>query len=137
MGLLDFLKNKDAVSLEKEVSKWIDAVLPQNIPEEVAAFCFNLYDDGDGNWSMELVGTQCFDADDTDWPCDEITNFGTRKKMFHWNSAAKWEMVLDAMIVALKAYLKNGKCAKLLKSQSGVGVGFVDGDVKILYTRSV
>lgn len=65
-----------------EVSKWLNLVLEQDIPEEVLAFCFNLYEDGENSWSMELVGTERFDADDEAWPCDEITDFGTRKEPF-------------------------------------------------------
>ena len=44
-----------------EVSKWLDQVLEDaletGIPKEVTAFGFNLYEDGDYDWSMELVGT--------------------------------------------------------------------------------
>ena len=39
-----------------ELSKWLDEVLEAEIPDEVVAFGFNLYDDGDCCWSMELVG---------------------------------------------------------------------------------
>lgn len=62
-----------------KVSAWLDDVLKQNIPDDVEAFCFNLYDDGNSSWSMELVGTERFDENDFDWPCDEVTDFGTRE----------------------------------------------------------
>lgn len=29
----------------------------------------------------------------------------------------------------------NGKYAKILKSQSGIGVGFTDGELEILYSK--
>ena len=35
----------------------------------------------------------------------------------------------------LKLYLKNGKYAEVLKSQAGVGVGFVDGNIEIIYSK--
>lgn len=42
-----------------KVSKWLDDILEDvletGIPYEVNAFGFNLYDDGDNNWSMELI----------------------------------------------------------------------------------
>lgn len=118
-----------------EVSKWLNLVLEQDIPEEVVAFCFNLYEDGENSWSMELVGTERFDADDEDWPCDEITDFDTRKEPFAWEKAVEWEKALEAMIGVLTEYLENGKFADVLKSKAGVGVGFVDGDIEILYTK--
>ena len=37
------------------------------------------------------------------------------------------------MIDILKKYLNDGKYADLLKSREGVGVGFVDGDIEIIY----
>lgn len=33
-----------------EVVNWLNNVLTQEIPEEVVAFCFNLYEDGDNAW---------------------------------------------------------------------------------------
>lgn len=118
-----------------EVSDWLNATLDQKIPEEVTAFCFNLYDDGDGNWSMELIGTERFDEDDEDWPCDEITDFGTRETPFTWNSDAEWEAVLEGMVSAIKKYLEGGEYAGVLKSKEGIGIGFVDGDIEILYIK--
>lgn len=118
-----------------EVSNWLDGVLKQDVPEEVAAFCFNLYDDGDNDWSMELVGTGRFEADDEDWPCDEITDFGTRKGLLTWNKEGEWNTVLEEVISVLKEYLENGRCANVLKSRAGVGVGFVDGNIEILYSK--
>jgi shikimate kinase len=43
-----------------------------------------------------------------------------------------WKKALSYVIKELKEYLSDGKYANLLKSRKGVGVGFVDGDIKIL-----
>ncbi len=115
-----------------EIATWLDHVLAQEIPNDVVAFCFNLYDDGDYKWSMELVGTQSFDKDDSDWACDEVTDFGTRENPFVWKKATDWEQMLKDMTFVLKRYLKSGERANVLKSVNGVGVGFVDGDLVIL-----
>lgn len=119
-----------------QVSEWLDDVLENDIPIEVVAFGFNLYDDdGDYNWSMELVGTSEFDMDDEDWLCDEVTDFDTRDNPFRWTKEAGWEEVFDDIVSVLRKYLKSGKFADVLKAKSGIGVGFVDGDVEILYTK--
>ena len=34
-----------------EISKWLDNALNQVIPDEVVAFCFNLYEDGNNKWN--------------------------------------------------------------------------------------
>ena len=56
--------------MNNSVSNWIDKVLDQEIPNTVVAFCFNLYEESDGSWAMELVGTERFDPEDEDWACD-------------------------------------------------------------------
>lgn len=117
------------------VSEWIDGVLSADIPAEVVAFCFNLYEESDDSWSMELVGAGRFDPDDQDWACDEITDFDSRKDMFNWQAACEWDEALESMTAVLKQYLEEGKYADVLKSKSGVGVGFVDGDIELLYTK--
>ena len=122
-----------------EVSEWLDDVLEDvsdmGIPTEVIAFGFNLYDDGDDNWSMELIGTSEFDTDDEDWLCNEVTDFDTRDDPFQWYKKATWEEILNDITCLLDRYLKSGKYADVLKAKSGIGAGFVDGDVKILYSK--
>ena len=39
------------------------------------------------------------------------------------------------MVNELTQYLLSGKFAALLKSKDGVGVGFVDGDIQIIYSK--
>lgn len=133
-----FFGGTAAAEQQKEVSQnsrladWIDKILHTDLPDTVAAFCFNLYEEGDGEWSMELVGAGRFDPVDTDWPCDEITDFNSRENLFRWEMECRWEDALAYMVKELKEYLANGKYAQLLKSRKGIGVGFVDGDIEII-----
>ncbi len=117
------------------VSEWLDVVLETNIPNEVVAFGFNLYEDSHYNWSMELIGASEFDIDNEDWLCSEVTDFNTRDNPLRWHKEAGWEEILNEIVCALKEYLKNGKYADILKTKSGVGVGFVDGSIEILYAK--
>ncbi len=114
-----------------EFELWLDNALEPVVSKETVAFNFNLYDDGDDNWSIELVGTASFDEDNDDWACDEV--FATRENPFSWNEDATWDDVLNKVSVLIENYLENGKKAKILKKSKGVGVGFVDGDLVILY----
>lgn len=122
-------------NMYKKVSKWLDGVLCSEIPENVVAFCFNLYEDGDGDWSMELVGTSTFDENDEDWPCDEADDFGTREAPFEWHENISWENILEKAKEWVKTYIDQGAYANILKSRKGVGVGFVDGDLEIVYVK--
>ena len=121
--------------MNNSVSNWIDKVLDQEIPNTVVAFCFNLYEESDGSWAMELVGTERFDLEDEDWACNELTDFGTRECLYNWEMKCEWDETLKYMVNELSQYLENGKYADLLKSKDGVGVGFVDGNIKILHTK--
>lgn len=122
-----------------EESEWLDDVLENvsetGIPTEVIAFGFNLYDEGNGNWSMELIGASEFDTDNEDWLCNEVTDFNTRDNPFQWYKKAKCEEILDDITDFLKRYLRNGIYADILKAKSGIGVGFVDGNIRILYSK--
>ena len=122
--------------MNTKISDWIDEILDTDIPESVAAFCFNLYEESqEGLWAMELIGTVRFDIEDEDWACDEVTDLGSRKSMYTWKMECDWEEALDYMIGELNQYLTDGKYAKLLKSKDGVGVGFVDGNIEVLYNK--
>ena len=120
----------------KNVADWIHDILNDKaIPADIVAFCFNLYEEFDGSWSMELVGTDRFDLEDEDWACSEITNFGSRENLYTWEMKCEWDKALAYMVNELKQYLSNGQYAELLKSKEGVGVGFVDGNIEILHSR--
>ncbi len=108
-----------------ELSEWLDTVLEAEISDDddVTAFGFNLCDDGDCCWSMELVGASDISVGDT-WRLDDMPDFDTRENLFRWKKEAEWEEILADVINALKEYLQNGKYADTLKSRVGVGVEY-------------
>ena len=109
---------------------WLDSVLQMNIPSDVVAFCFNLYEDADKKWTLELIGASSFDKDNSDWACDEV--FTTRENPLSWNDKKEWKEVLNESEAIIKEYLKKGKYRKELKERRGLAVGFVDGDLILL-----
>ncbi len=117
------------------LSSWLDEVFERNIPEDVVSICFNLYEDGDDNWSLEVVGCSSFDSEDPDWACDEITDLGTRDEPFAWAEEAIWEKVLSDVTKLLYQYLQERKASSYLNSLDGVAVGFADGDLNILVEK--
>ena len=54
------------MNMYNELVAWIDEALAQGIPEDAVAVCFNVYEDGESSWSMELVACSSFDPDDDD-----------------------------------------------------------------------
>ena len=92
-----------------KIEEWIDSLPLSQLPENTKAFNFNLYEDGDNWWSIELVATDRFDVLDQDWACDEIADFGTRDNPFSWEEEADWNDIQEEMNNALKQYLEEGK----------------------------
>lgn len=112
---------------------WLDAVLAGGLPAGIKAINFNLYDDGGGKWSVELVGTSTFDESSSDWACREV--YATRDTPFVLMKESDWKTVESLFVSLLEKYLDGGKYASALKKYRAVGVGFVDGDLHILYKK--
>ena len=134
MSLFNKLKKN---TREKEVqlsyeqfAKWLDGFMDHGF-EEVVALNFNLYEDGDAKWSVELVGTASFDEDDDDWACDEV--FSNRETPLVWEENADWETILSKVQEFIRRYLEHGEYSDIMKENQAVAVGFVDGDLEIVY----
>ena len=119
-------------NLPEGLENWLDRLLRQEIPPDTAAVCFNLYEDGENRWSLEAVACSAFDWENSDWACEELTDFGTREKPFIWQEDSGWEKVLDKTEQGLKVWLSRGKARKQLHKLQGVGLGFAEGDLRLL-----
>ncbi len=117
-----------------EFEAWLDAALEAGGPDGVAAFNFNLYEDADDLWSIELIGAPSFDAENPDWACDEV--FTNREDPLSWSAETDWEEVLETMTQCVEKYLIEGEYAPVLKDSEAVGIGFVDGDITIVYVNA-
>lgn len=115
------------------IEKWIDEILKNDLPKQVVAIAFNLYEDAKNHWSIEMVGTNCFDIEDSDWACEEI--FNTRDDAISWTQEADWNEILQETCNGINQYIRKGKYSEKLKAYQGVGVGFVDGDITIIYQK--
>ena len=111
--------------------KWLNQVLDNKFPENMVAINFNLYEDGNNQWSVELIGTSRFDVEDDDWACDEV--FSTRDNPYVFSRIGKWNDILDEVSSWLSEYLHSESAAFKMKVCQGIGIGFVDGDISILY----
>ncbi len=114
--------------------RWIGNILSQELPTDILAIIFNLYEEENNVWSLELVGTASFDTDDDDWACDEM--FNTRETPLRWEQKAIWEEILVNISSIITKYLEKGQYAEKLKIYQGVGIGFVDGDINLIYKNS-
>jgi hypothetical protein len=149
--------NKELGEVPKEImhynisidfARWLDEMLEGDKFENVLAFNFNLYEGrGDeqdeeatepGEYHIELIGADEFDADDEDWACSEV--FTTREKMFRIEAKylGEYEEALEFFIKIVIEYLESSSVNKnKLLEKKAVGVGFVSGDLYIVYKDGV
>ena len=124
--------NKEKTNEESSFYNWLEDAL-KKLPGNVEAINFNLYDDGDNKWSVELVGTSTFDENNSDWACNEV--YTTRENPYVLTKKSDWKAIENLFTTFLLNYLERGKYAHILKEYRGIGIGFVDGDLSILYKK--
>ncbi|MDO5691201.1 MAG: hypothetical protein Q4G70_01815 [Pseudomonadota bacterium] len=127
--------NKDDV--KSALFAWIDAKLSGEIPEHTVAYHFNLYE-GTDSVHVQLVGTSTFDAGEnpeTDyWPGEETFSTDDDVLEIPFTVAGPdWQAWLKTSTELLNDYLATGKMSAVLKQSAGVGAGFVDGDMYLLW----
>lgn len=129
---MDWLKKKGEKALYYDgFQKWLDAQIPKYPLDNAVAVHFNLYEDANDQWSVELVGTSAFSPNDPGWACGEV--FATRNNPYVIRRAVAFQEILEIFKKCVVTYLNKGAYKNKLKEKAGVGIGFVDGDLEILY----
>lgn len=115
----------------EDFAKWLDAVLDSNMPIEGVAVNFNIYDEGDNEWSIQLAMTGSYNEDDDEWACDEV--FTSEEDIYTWSQESYWEEIMNISCVMISDYLQKGKYAEALKGYKAVTCGFIDEDIETIY----
>lgn len=108
------------------------------IPKEVRAFSFNLYelDSDDLPFGVQLIGSSIFDIEDEDWACEQVWDATPRileiPVTFSMNS---WETCLANMKRLVLAAMDQKTIGETLKTREGVAIGFVDGDLDLVWHK--
>ncbi|MBR6402524.1 MAG: hypothetical protein IKS48_03995 [Eubacterium sp.] len=115
-----------------DFSAWADSVFKNEFPDDTVAICFNLYQESEQDtYSVQIVGARVFDEED--WACDET--FSSENNLYIWKEKGGWEKALKAAKKNVEKYVNEGANSETLKAYDGVGIGFVDGDIEIIYRR--
>ena len=118
----------------KLFSNWLDKVLEKELPEGIVAFNFNLYEGAEETYDIQLIGSDEFDEDDEDWVCTDYFTTGENICYVSRTSDIEdWEEGLKYITKLIEKYLSEGRNANILKDVNAVGIGFVDGDINIIY----
>lgn len=113
--------------------EWAENALQDAELSNVVALNFNLYEDQDSFWAVEIVGTSSFDENDADWACDEV--FTTRDNPFTWEEETDCDGILEEVTEWIGDLLDGTVLMEMLDRLQGIGVGFVDGDIEIVYKK--
>jgi hypothetical protein len=127
----------NALELYAGFVRWADGVLRQPVPAEVVAFSFNLYE-GDSTFDLQISGSSSFDPKDQGWACNPI--FLSEEDLFSIPRAMvsdEWEAALELVLGWVRSYFQTGKGSAVLRASRGVGVGFVDGDLHLVWPDAV
>jgi hypothetical protein len=119
--------------LQSDFEAWLDAALRQPIAPSVVAFCFNLAEP----WCIEIVGSDRFNADDSDWACEESFRPDVEPLVLPESEVGEtWEVVLEAAKRLVVAYLDHPSAGSaILRRAEAVAVGFVDGELDRVWPR--
>lgn len=126
------------MDFEQTFASWLTSSLEEELPGSVKAFSFNLYEPAlvDGvKFGIELIGAGEFNKDDPDWACDEVWEPETRGINIQVAySGDQWEQCLQNLKALLIRTLDSDSPAvRKLKSSQGIAIGFVDGDLEIVW----
>lgn len=113
-----------------DFSTWADSVFENEFPNCTVAINFNLYEESEQDtYSIQIIGTEKFDEDD--WACYETYTSG--EDLYYWTEEGDWEKALETALENVKKYLSESTYSEKIKKYQGVGIGFVDGDIEIIY----
>lgn len=122
-------------SLAERFSNWIDAAFVPQPPARIIAFNLNLYD---SPFRVGLVGSARFDKDDQDWACEE--DWVANDRFFDFPEelgALPWSNRLSLVVALLTECLQSKtETGDILRNAQAVAVGFVDGDLELVYKGS-
>ena len=125
------------MSFENNSKDWLERALKNGVPASVQAFSFNLFEYPETSqvkFGIELIGAETFDASNSDWACNEIWEPEQRTLEIPTTfSGQGWEECLARLKELVLDVLGGAPAGKILKSRSGVGIGFVDGDLEVVW----
>ena len=124
-------------TVTKEFFVWADRSLSEPIPQATVAFHFNLYE-GETSVHVQIIGTESFipgeDPERDYWPSAET--FTTGEEVFEIPfsvAGSNWQEWLKTSKEMVTQYIAKGAKSNVLRNSQGVGIGFVDGDMYVLW----
>jgi len=122
--------------LRKKFYVWLNDHL-EKMPLNVIAVNFNLYEGEYKTYDIELIGSAIFNEEDDDWACEKI--FSTEESLFSipiYDDISDWRESMTFIKEMIEEYMKVGEYSNKLIQLQAVGLGFVDGDIELIYLNN-
>jgi hypothetical protein len=127
---------------EKLFCCWLNQAFENVLPIEIKAFCFNLYlpagYEDIVKFGIEIVGFKRYDSEDPDWACppEDWGREPEQQELFLPISytTEDWSTCLLKMKNLIEDFLSlNNQTAKRLKQSEVIAIGFVNGDLMLIW----
>lgn len=127
--------NSNHAEIYSSFKEWLDNLLKNNdMPADTKAFNFNLYEEEDDVYSVQLIASDRFDLDDDEWACCEV--WSSEEDIFILSVSDeddKSRQAFQKFITGIVFdYIRIGAYGDVLGFVP-VGIGFVDGDLNVIF----
>lgn len=120
-------------NLEKKLQGWLEKIASKEQPSSnIKALNFGFFENSENYYSIYLIGSKEYDANDQDWACNE--DFVPVDKYFHVKhksiSSLDCEQFLDLVKTTLPKVLESDNLKESFFSKvQHITTGFDDGDL--------
>ena len=108
---------------KKRFETWLDPILDYGMPKDAKAILFNIYENDDFSWELQLIATKSYSDNNFKWIFDEMYSSG--HDAFLWKARYTEADALAEAVNAVKEYLVDGRFSKELKRYSAVIVSYI------------
>lgn len=125
------------MEIKKQIYNWLAVINEKEIlPDGIIAFNFGLFQNSEGYYSVYLIGSKIYDANDDDWAVEE--DYRPQPRYLHLKNILQGDMDIqqfsNKMCEIIKSYIASDAFpASILKNAQAITTGFDSGDlIKIL-----
>ena len=114
---------------------WLNKLLKNEFSKSINAFNFNLYEGSENTYDIQLIGSDEFEENE-DWACSEV--YSSKEDICYINRSENiedWRDGFEYVKLMVTKYLESGIYKNKLLLVDAVGLGFVDGDIELIYKK--
>ena len=125
-----YMKNYEEIY--SSFREWLDGLLEKtDIPADTKAFNFNLYEEEDNIYSIQPIASDRFDTVDDSWACYEV--WTSEEELFYVDTSDEDAKTRETFEKFATDMISDYVTQNDVQKRVPAGIGFVDGDLNIIY----